>query len=186
MSVDLATWIPKYIQNLSAYKAGDTPTAEELNAFINLLIAQGNDTTAVVQYITETGLTDAFATTVQPLIDAINASLANGDFIGAQGPLGPTGNTGPAGLQGVQGVVGPQGNPGPQGPDGQTGPAGADGLNGADGADGVVSVTQNEFAFFVKDGHLYLVTDDTATVSTTAYIDANGHLIIVRDYPEEV
>lgn len=185
MSVNLDTWVPKFIQTTSTYQSGATPTAAEINSFFNLLIAQGNDTAEVLAYIVEIGATEAFTNSIQPLIDAIQTKLDSGEFIGEQGPLGPTGATGPQGIQGtigVEGPVGPAGPTGPQGVKGDTGPAGAD---GSDGADGVLAVANNEFGFYVKDGNLFLVTDDTATVITTAHIAATGHLIVSRTFPEE-
>lgn len=78
------------------------------------------------------------------LMQTIEDSLANGDFVGEQGEPGPQGPKGDTGPTGSQGEPGPQG---PQGEKGDNGEAGADGKSAyAYARDGGYTGTEEEFA----------------------------------------
>lgn len=64
----------------------------------------------------------------------IEKKLANGEFVGAQGPQGEQGIQGEQGPEGPEGPQGPKGDPGEQGPAGAQGPEGPQGPKGEDGA----------------------------------------------------
>ncbi|MGM9601787.1 MAG: collagen-like protein [Faecousia sp.] len=81
------------------------------------------------------------------LMQTIEDSLANGDFVGEQGEPGPQGPQGETGPQGPQGDAGPTGPQGPQGEKGDNGEAGADGKSAyAYAQDGGYTGTEEEFA----------------------------------------
>jgi hypothetical protein len=70
--------------------------------------------------------------TLEDLIARVERALANGDFIGPQGPKGADGtvsfdNLTPAQKESLRGEEGPMGPEGPAGPQGPQGPKGADG-----------------------------------------------------------
>ena len=64
----------------------------------------------------------------------IENKLANGEFVGEQGPQGEQGIQGEQGPAGPEGPQGPKGDPGEQGPAGVQGPEGPQGPKGEDGA----------------------------------------------------
>ena len=64
----------------------------------------------------------------------IENKLANGEFVGEQGPQGEQGIQGEQGPEGPEGPQGPKGDPGEQGPAGVQGPEGPQGPKGEDGA----------------------------------------------------
>lgn len=63
----------------------------------------------------------------------IENKLANGEFVGEQGPQGEQGIQGEQGPAGPEGPQGPKGDPGEQGPAGVQGPEGPQGPRGEDG-----------------------------------------------------
>ena len=54
-------WIPKFIHRVFDYKAHQTISAKEMNAILNLLVAQGDYNSEWLQYLTEEGIPDAIA-----------------------------------------------------------------------------------------------------------------------------
>lgn len=119
---------------------------------------------------------------------------------GETGPIGPTGNTGPAGPTGPSGEKGDKGGRGEKGERGDTGATGARGLPGETGAkgekgdkgdtgpqgpagpkgdDGIVSsIDMGMFAMLVRDGHLYMLTDDGQTPPPLKILDGRLKYVI--------
>ena len=54
-------WIPKFIHRVFDYKSHQTLSAKEMNAILNLLVAQGDYNSEWLQYLTEEGIPDAIA-----------------------------------------------------------------------------------------------------------------------------
>lgn len=103
--------------------------------------------------------------------------------IGATGPQGIQGEQGIQGAQGIQGVKGEKGERGLQGPKGEQGERGPQGIQGIQGPKGEkgdsgvsVSVDKN-YAFEIRNGHLFCVYAD-ADNPPNVKLNADGHLIV--------
>ena len=103
---------------------------------------------------------------------------AKGDT-GPQGPKGEKGDIGATGPKGATGEAGPMGPQGIQGPKGATGPQGIQGPKGEKGDkgdSGVMVKIDTNYAFEIRDGHLYCVYADNG-VAPAVKINDNGHLV---------
>ncbi len=103
-----------------------------------------------------------------------------GKVVGEQGPQGIQGIQGPEGKQGLTGPQGPKGEQGLQGEQGLRGPQGIQGPQGPKGEKGdsgvLVSVDKN-YAFEIRNGHLFCVYADADT-PPNAKLNDEGHLIV--------
>jgi len=54
-------WIPKFIHRVFDYKSHQTLSAKEMNAILNLIVAQGDYNSEWLQYLTEEGIPEAIA-----------------------------------------------------------------------------------------------------------------------------
>lgn len=93
-------------------------------------IQSETEVTALAALISETA---EVKTEAENLVAEVEKKLADGEFVGEQGPVGPQG---PQGEQGIQGEKGEQGEKGAQGETGEQGPKGDKGDKGDRGEQG--------------------------------------------------
>jgi hypothetical protein len=106
---------------------------------------------------------------VEATLEKFNTMLMNGDFIGPMGPQGP---------QGIQGTTGATGATGAAGAQGIQGIKGDKGEKGDKGADAVVTQTNGNYAFQVRNGHLFVIFSDASAVRPPVRINEMGHFIV--------
>ncbi len=103
---------------------------------------------------------------VDETLTEFNTMLMNGNFTGPMGPQG---------IQGLRGATGATGGQGPQGIQGIQGPQGA---KGDRGSDAVVTQANGNYAFQIRDGHLYVIYPDASADPPPVRINASGHFIV--------
>ena len=70
-------WIPKFIHRVFDYKSHQTISAKEMNAILNLLVAQGDYNSEWLKYLTEEGIPDAIAKmSVEQIEQALTHAVA--------------------------------------------------------------------------------------------------------------
>lgn len=95
-----------------------------------------------------------------------NSKLLNGAF------------TGPMGPQGLQGIQGPTGATGAQGPQGIQGIQGPQGKQGERGSDAVITQANGNYAFQLRDGHLFVLFSSALAAPPPVRINEAGHFIV--------
>ncbi|PJJ27810.1 hypothetical protein [Lacrimispora celerecrescens] len=103
---------------------------------------------------------------VDETLTEFNSLLMNGYFNGPMGPQGLQGNQGATGATGGQGPQGIQGIQGPRGPQGER------------GSDAVVTQTNGNYIFQIRDGHLYVIYPDSSSEPPPVHINEAGHFIV--------
>ena len=68
-------WIPKYIRQKVRFRPGQTPTAEEINMYYNLLIDQGDYNTEYLTFLFEKGMYEVIKDIIMNDIDELNSNM---------------------------------------------------------------------------------------------------------------